>query len=384
MLRTNETRIVISGVEGVNKGAELMLYAILREIEVRFPDAIVYLPISQFPFGLKKIQTSLQLRQSPNRFVRFLGKYHITGLIARLGWRSKYLYNLYPIKGAKYYIDASGLFFSDQMISSEIIAKDLNVLLNGYHNQGTKVIYLPQAFGPFYQLPSRNAVEVALKYSDLVCVRDDKSQEYLMSLGNIHRNIKKYYDFTGILQGTIPVVYQYLSGRVCLILNTQIIRKGIMGEEEYLDLFKRIIEVVYDNGHKAFILDHANDLELSKKCCSKVMSEIPIISGLDALDVKGIISQSYLCISSRFHGVVSAFSSCVPCLTTSWNHKYQELLNLYEMEDALLSASHMDSIYKVSQYLSKDINQNVREKLRLKKEVINHNIEEMWQHVWSI
>ena len=74
------TKIVVSGVEGVNKGAELMLYAILKEIEIRFPDAIVYLPIAQFPHGLKKIQTSLQLRQSPNRFVRFLGKYHITGL----------------------------------------------------------------------------------------------------------------------------------------------------------------------------------------------------------------------------------------------------------------------------------------------------------------
>lgn len=384
MPRINKTKIVISGVEGVNKGAELMLYAILREIEVCFPDAIVYLPISQFPFGLKNIHTSLRLKQSPNRFVRFLGKYHITGLLARLGWRSKYLYNLYPVKGAKYYLDASGLFFSDQMISSEIIAKDLELLLKGYHNQGTKIIYLPQAFGPFYQIPSRNAVEVALRYSDLVCVRDDKSQKYLMSLGNSRQNIKKYYDFTGTLHGAIPKEYQYLSGRVCLILNTQVIRKGIMGEEEYLNLFKSIIEVVYDNGYEAFILDHANDFELSKKCCSMVASDIPIVSGLDALDVKGIISQSYLCVSSRFHGVVSAFSSCVPCLTTSWNHKYQELLNLYEMDDALLSISHVDCVSKVNQYLSKEINHNVRTKLRCKKEVINNNIEEMWQHVWSI
>ena len=378
------TKIVVSGVEGVNKGAELMLYAILKEIEIRFPDAIVYLPIAQFPHGLKKIQTSLQLRQSPNRFVRFLGKYHITGLLARLGWRSKYLYNLYPVKGAKYYLDASGLFFSDQMISSEIIAKDLNLLLNGYHSQGTKVIYLPQAFGPFQQIPSRNAVEVALGYSDLVCVRDEKSHEYLMSLGNVHKNIKKYYDFTGTLQGTVPIQYQYLSGRVCLILNTQIIRKGIMCEEEYLNLFKHIIKVVYDNGYEAFVLDHANDYDLSKKCCSMVTNDIPIVSGLDALAIKGIISQSYLCISSRFHGVVSSFSSCVPCLTTSWNHKYQELLNLYEMNDALLSTSRVECADKVNQYLSKEKNQSVRKKLCFKKEMINNNIEEMWKHVWSI
>lgn len=384
MPQTNKTKIVVSGVEGVNKGAELMLYAILKEIEVRFPDADVYLPISQFPLGLKKINTSLQLRPSPNRFVRFLGKYHITGLLARLGLRSKYLYNLYPVKGTKYYLDASGLFFSDQMISSEVIAKDLNVLLKGYQDQGTKIIYLPQAFGPFCQNPSQNAIEVALEHSDLVCVRDDKSMDYLMSLGNHQRNIKKYYDFTGSLTGTIPLEYQYLSGRVCLILNTQVIRKGIMGEKEYLNLFRSIIETIHENGYKTFLLDHANDYELSKKCCTMVSYDIPIISGLDALDVKGIISQSYLCISSRFHGVVSSFSSCVPCLTTSWNHKYQELLHLYDMSDALLSTSVVDCVEKVKKYLSVEMNREVREKLRLKKEPINNNIEEMWRHVWSV
>ena len=384
MPRINRTKIVVSGVEGVNKGAELMLYAILKEIEARFPDAEVYLPISQFPLGLQKINTSLLLRQSPNRFVRFLGKYHITGLLARLGIRSKYLYNLYPIKGAKYYLDASGLFFSDQMISSECIAKDLSVLLKGYQNQGTKIIYLPQAFGPFSQKPSINAVRVALEHSDLVCVRDDMSMYYLMSLGNHLQNIKQYYDFTGILTGIVPSEYQYLSGRVCLILNTQVIRKGTMGEETYLNLFRCIIEEIYNNGYKAFILDHANDYELSKKCCAMVSYDIPIVSGLDALHIKGIISQSYLCVSSRFHGVVSSFSSCVPCLTTSWNHKYQELLHLYDMNDVLLSTSPVDCVEKVNKYLSSEINREAREKLRSKKGLINNNIEEMWQHVWSI
>lgn len=36
-------RIVLSGVETHNKGAELMLYAILQEIERRFPDAEVFI-----------------------------------------------------------------------------------------------------------------------------------------------------------------------------------------------------------------------------------------------------------------------------------------------------------------------------------------------------
>ena len=37
-------RIVLNGVETNNKGAELMLYAILQEIERKFPDAEVFMP----------------------------------------------------------------------------------------------------------------------------------------------------------------------------------------------------------------------------------------------------------------------------------------------------------------------------------------------------
>ena len=79
MMNDNRIKIVISGVEGVNKGAELMLYSILMEIEKKYPDAVVYLPISQFPKGLGSIRTSLELRQSPDKLVRFLGKHHISG-----------------------------------------------------------------------------------------------------------------------------------------------------------------------------------------------------------------------------------------------------------------------------------------------------------------
>ena len=36
-------KIVLSGIGFVNKGAELMLYAILQEIENKFPNSVVYL-----------------------------------------------------------------------------------------------------------------------------------------------------------------------------------------------------------------------------------------------------------------------------------------------------------------------------------------------------
>lgn len=376
---------VISGVEGVNKGAELMLYAILAQIETKFPNAIIYLPISQFPLGFKNIRTSLEIRQSPNKLVRFLGKYHITGILCRLGLKSNYLYNLTPIKNAEYYIDASGLYFSDQMIPSERVAKDLHILLDGYSKQETKIIYLPQAFGPFEKKASQIAVNAALKYSNLIIVRDSISAKYLSSLRlKVGSNIKQYPDFTSLVQGQVPDEYKFLSGRVCVIPNGQVIRKGIMTKESYITLITELIQTVYDNGYEVFFIDHAEDFNIIKECNKKISLNLPIVRGLDAISVKGIISQSYLCISSRFHGVASAFSSGVPCLTTSWNHKYQELLDLYGMENALLSEFKDENCKKVQYFLLKENNVKIREILLSKNEDVKQQVKEMWKCVWTV
>lgn len=383
-MKNSIVKIVISGVEGVNKGAELMLYAILHQIEERYPKAIVYLPITQFPNGLKQIKTSLILKQSPNKFVRFLGKYHVTGFLNRIGLRFKYLNNLIPIKDVKYYIDASGLYFSDQMISSERIAKDLHILLEGYRKQGTKIIYLPQAFGPFQKNASKIAVSAALKFSNLVIARDNISRKYLSEVDLPSTNIKQYPDFTTLVQGYVPYEYKYLAGRVCIIPNGQIIRKGIMSKESYVALMTNIINNIYDLGYEAFLLDHADDIQIIKECENSVGLNLPVIKGLDALSVKGIIGQSYLCISSRFHGVASAFSCKVPCLTTSWNHKYQELLDLYGMQTSLLSESLDENLKILKLFLDKDSNSIIRNSLHRKNEIVKQQVMNMWNCVWRI
>lgn len=378
-----EIKIVVTGVEGVNKGAELMLYAILQEIERRFSRAVIYLPITQFPQGIKYIKTSLLLRQSPNKFVRFIGKNHITGVLNRLGIRLKYLNNLYPIKDADYYLDASGLHFSDQMIVSDQVAEDLRILLEGYNKQGTKIIYLPQAFGPFEMRASRNALKVALEYAHLIMPRDDKSENFIYQIQPDSSKIHKYLDFTGIVHGICPEEHSHLKNRVCIIPNKQVIRKGIMSQDDYVNLLTSLINVVYEEGYEAFFLDHADDIDIIRKCKETIQYDMPIVSGLDALSVKGIIAQSYMCISSRFHGVVSSFTSNVPCLTTSWSHKYQELLSYYGLSDLLLKSLE-EGILQVRNVLSPKINKDIRFHLSSKNNEVKQNINEMWTKVWAI
>ena len=69
--------------------------------------------------------------------------------------------------------------------------------------------------------------------------------------------------------------------------------------------------------------------------------------------LKALISTAYLCVTSRFHGVASALNSCVPCLATSWSHKYEELFRDYGMTDCVLDLNDMDAItQRISAFLS--------------------------------
>lgn len=78
-------KIVLSGIETNNKGAELMLYAILQEIGNKYPNAEIYLPVFAIKQGLQYIQTNLNIKEKPYaKYIRILKKLKFYGLLHHL------------------------------------------------------------------------------------------------------------------------------------------------------------------------------------------------------------------------------------------------------------------------------------------------------------
>jgi colanic acid/amylovoran biosynthesis protein len=376
---------ILSGVGTVNKGAELMLYAILQEIGQRDPKAVVYLPTALIPGGLPSIKTEMDIREFPHhQLVSAIARAHITGGLNRLGLWSDFLNEVVPVRGADYLLDASGLLFSDQVDFNKPAVRYWERLLKRYHNQGTRIVFLPQAFGPLEKPATQKVISALDRYADLIMPRDDISARYLEPLIKNPQKIHLFKDFTATVKGCVREDLKHLAGKVCIIPNNQMVKKGILSKDAYTLYLAFLADGLRANGRDAFFLDHENDAG-KILTSSDLFHSYEIITGLNALEIKGIIGQSSLCITSRFHGAVSALNCAVPCLATSWSHKYQALLTDFGQDHHLLPVNDSDeSLKKALKLLEEPLHSQTVQVLKEKREAVLDGIRAMWTLVWSL
>ena len=376
-------KIVLSGVETNNKGAELMLYAILQEIERVHPQATVYIPHYAISQGLSYVKTSVDLRFKPNYW---LSKLHICGILRRLHLPYISFTGAAPVPHADYFIDASGFAFSDQWNPDDERVIFWKYQLEGYKKQGTKIIFLPQAFGPVEKDNTKKLLKILSETADVIMPRESVSLSYLKKANVSNCKIKLFTDFTSLVHGVFPQKYIHLKNGICIIPNLRMIDKGTISLDAYLEILSKIVEKSLSKGHCVYLLNHegAGDESLAYQCQKQLSHKVEVVTGLNALEVKGLISTAYLCITSRFHGVASALNSCVPCLATSWSHKYKELFSDYGLNDCVLNLNDLDSILdKVEEYLDEANNEKIRKHLNIQVASIYEETCRMWKCVWE-
>lgn len=379
-------KIILKGVETNNKGAELMLYAILQEIERKYPNAIVYLSKDQVLCNLDAIKTSLKLKFVP--FEQLERKIHLTRI-----YRSFHLpYMLLPhmclMGSIDYLIDGSGFAFSDQFDLNQFAGLDYNNRYYSFKTKGTKIVFLPQAFGPFEKPATKNVLAAIGKYADIIMPREKVSYSYLERTGLVNmEKVKVFTDFTSLVDGEVPSNLLNLKNGICIIPNRQMINKGAISLEKYMHLLKIIIEKGKETGKPVYLLNHEGekDEELCYEIKKMLSDDIEIVTRLDALKVKGLISTAYIVISSRFHGVASALNSCVPCLATSWSHKYEALFADYNIENCILPLDEPVKVLSmIDSVLDKAVNSEIRQRLSSQIPIIKEETKQMWKEIWKV
>lgn len=320
--------VEVKGIGLPNRGAELMLLALVEQFKSRGIDANFVVE----PLGDYKTRTKYNLFQKS----RFFGKGY------NFGWP----FSLFPkIIREKYgvvnkdeidlVIDASGFAYGDKW-GAKLINDRLGKEIDYFKSKNVKVILLPQAFGSFENKSVAQVSKKIFEKVDVLMARDDVSFKYVKELGNFE-NLTQFPDFTNLVKPVEVPKYEHLKGRACVIPNFQMIKRGSAGEK-YTKTLAAAIENLELLNNKPYLLIHegARDLELAQSVNKLLKTPVEIIDPQDALEIKSIISQASILIGSRFHGIVSALSTGVPVIAMGWSHKYEMLLQEYGVRELLV------------------------------------------------
>lgn len=363
-----------------NRGDQLMIQALVEQIHVWKPAAKILL--SERAYNQNRsycYENSILPLFTPNsRWKKIKTKFCVNNLLNRHTYVTPDQVDLV--------LDASGFQFGDQWSYCEDDIIDRKQFYDTFTKKGRKFIILPQALGPFEKDLSKRLFQLAYANADRVFARDATSYNYALGVVEDSKKLSICPDFTILTKSkSAPAVQYPPKSYVLVIANARMIDKTDDATSmHYLDFMVAIIQMLIDKGEMVLLLNHEglSDEELLHTINSRLSSSLPIITHLSGLDIKAIIGQSKLTISSRYHGVVSGLVQNVPTLCTSWNHKYMELLNDHECPDNMLdicdinkSKTHiLDALENPKKYSSK-VNCN---------NSICIQVNKMWQEVFSL
>ncbi|MFT6835906.1 MAG: polysaccharide pyruvyl transferase WcaK-like protein [Francisellaceae bacterium] len=323
----------IRGIGFPNKGAELMLIAVTEQISKHYPDAeyvvdMNYHYLSRAKYGLyQKIWLSKLGLKS-----QLLSAIIPLSIKKRLGIKDS--------KDIDVIIDASGFRYTKQWGINATNTYMANHIKH-WHNQNKKIIFMPQAWGPFDN-SFKDSISKIVKYSDLLIARDSVSKDNVEKLTGSN-NVKHYPDFSNLLQPKAPEFFCITvpDNGVAIVPNCRMLDKMKKSDAQiYPNILKQFILDLEEKGYTPFFLMHegVDDEKIALTINSTLEHKIEILRHDDPLVLKGIISKCEFIIGSRFHALVSALSQGVPVISMGWSHKYNLLMQDYGLDEYLIES----------------------------------------------
>ncbi|MBE9585858.1 polysaccharide pyruvyl transferase family protein [Mucilaginibacter sp. JRF] len=320
--------IELRGVEFVNKGAELMLRAILDQLRTRYPSVVIIMQTGSKTPKEKLKASNIGIKFSSEQSNRKGAM--IPGFIRRM-------FGYYLEKEVDVVIDASGFAFGDQW-GAQYAERRLGAQISKWNADGKKVILLAQAFGPFEDAELKVVMAKIVDKASLIFAREEESYKHITGVKN-SPIIKRSPDFTNLIKGKVPATFDKQAHEVAIIPNYKMVESKASAQGDYIEFLKHAIATTRNLNLKPYFLIHEGkrDEEFAHQVNKMLDVPLAVIKEDDPLVIKGIISTAKFIICSRFHGVVSALSQGVPCVTTSWSHKYAMLVAEYDFTEGLIN-----------------------------------------------
>ena len=367
-----------------NKGAELMLLAIVARLRAACPDAALTMTPSA-PHGSEPFAELTALGFYPKASLNRCG-IEWGAAAALIPRRLRRRYGLVLDREVDVVIDAAGFAYSDQWGAES--SRELAQATRRWRRRGTKVILMPQAFGPYSDRTIRTAILQAVDNADLVMPRDSTSYRYLTEVTGEREYIRQYPDFTNLIEGVVPDGFEAAELGVAIVPNVRMIDKtDATSSGRYVPFMTGCARRLIELGARPYMLVHEGvDDERLAEQISAASGGIPIVKEDDPLRIKGILGASHAVVASRYHALVSALSQGVPAVATGWSHKYTELFEDYGFPEGVLSidaeAGRIDAM--LERLVDTAASQEITAQLLQSSARLKSLSEEMWGAVQSV
>lgn len=329
--------VEVRGVNFRNKGAELMLHAVLQQARPPEEDSIRFALHERGGTEAQRRSLGLDtIRWKSASRVPLAAEVHnrLSGWMPEGMRRAR---RLVAPEEVDVVLDASGFAYGDPWGAwkSEATA-DYYARLR---RRGTRIVLLPQQLGPFEDGEVRRHFERILAQVDLVFARDPISLENVRTLAPT-AELRQSPDFTLTVEGRVPAYFESVARPACIVPNQQMIARGDADSARayggFLAIGARELAARRYATHLLIHDDSQGDVELAEAVRRDTGMDLPILREPDPAVVKGILSRCEVTIGSRFHGLVSALSYGVPSLGTGWSHKYRMLFEDFGCPDCLV------------------------------------------------
>ena len=374
--------VLLTGTNFANKGAELMMHAVLDELR-RWPEVeSVAMPLEAGSFHQR---ASSGVRHLIGRKVDRLPV--IEPMIERLG-------NAVPHRAAAgrgfarardvgLVLDASGYSYSDR--SGQRPSLRSARIYRRYARAGAKVVLLPQAFGPFAQDGVRAAFRGVLESTTLAFARDRESLEHLRTLAPDSLRIALAPDFTIPCGGTPTELAERYRGRACLVPNVRMLRDTDQSTASwYLEFLARASGELASKGLAPYFLLHEpRDTAVVDEVHARSSVAAEVVTHPDPRVLKAVIGSACVAAGSRYHALVGAMSSGVPAVGIGWSHKYEALFADFGVREFCIrnGASIPEVIDVVAGLAGSTERDTIRARLFGRTETLSAEVADMWAAV---
>ncbi len=242
---------------------------------------------------------------------------------------------------------------------------------------GTPTVKAAQAMGPFRTQPNRTLAKLILPHLAAICARGAGTREHLdeLKLQNVHDVAD--LAFTLPTAATLPLSIEgkiaHCKNEYVLVMPSSVV-KGLYQKQggNYVDAMVALIEEIRrTTGRTVVVAPHS--LRVGKPegrmndgpVCSEIIARlhgdadvIGISEDLYSAELRRLIADSRVLVTSRFHAMISGLATATPTIVLGWSHKYREVLDLFGATEYGLDAMALSDTTRVVDLVTDALNRH--------------------------